>query len=206
MAIPAFDALGRHFRLREMVESRTARRDPEIWAAQQDPPDYVIHNLERLVNLILDPLRDAFDWPIVVNSGYRCEALNRAVGGSPRSQHQVGQAADIKLAPGWKLEDAPAAIRKGRVRELLPDSAPPMAWLFAELATEEPALDPANGVTHPYPFDQLIHEYGTFPAPSWVHVSFGPKHRRQVMAATSEHGYIRTTSYAELTAAMAQLG
>ena len=206
MTIPAFDALGRHFRLREMVESRTARRDPEMWAAQQDPPDYVLHNLERLVNLILDPLRDAFGHPILVNSGYRCDALNAAVGGSPRSQHRLGQAADIRLAPGWTLEDAPPAIRNGRVRELLPNDAPAMAWLFAELATEEEALEPSNGVVHPYPFDQLIHEYGQFPAPAWVHVSMGPKHRRQVMAATRKHGYIRTGSYSELGAAMAQLG
>ena len=164
MTIPWGDALGRHFRLREMVESRTARRDPEMWAAQENPPDYVLHNLERLVNLVLDPLRDAFDHPILVNSGYRCEALNAAVGGSPRSQHRLGQAADIRLAPGWTLEDAPAAIRNGRVRDLLPDNAPPMAFLFAELATEEdPRLEPSGGVVHLYPFDQLIHEYGVVP-------------------------------------------
>ena len=201
MTIPWGDALGRHFRLREMVESRTARRDPEMWAAQENPPEHVVHNLERLVNLVLDPLRDAFDHPILVNSGYRCEALNAAVGGSPRSQHRLGQAADIRLAPGWTLEDAPAAIREGRVRELLPDDAPPMAFLFAELATEEEGLEPGS-VVHPYPFDQLIHEFGSWPAPAWVHVSIGPRHRRQVLAATRRHGYIRTGSYAELASAM----
>ena len=196
MTIPWGDALGRHFRLREMVESRTARRDPEMWAAQEDPPDYVLHNLEKLVNNVLDPLRDAFDWPILVNSGYRCPALNEAVGGSPRSQHRLGQAADIKLAPGWKLENAPSRIRDGAVRGFLPDDAPPMAWLFAELAVDEG-----------YAVDQLIHEYGEFPTPSWVHVSHKlTANRGQIMAATRKHGYIRTSSYLELTSAMAQLG
>jgi len=31
------------------------------------------------------------------------------------------------------------------------------------------------------PFDQLIWEYGTTKEPAWVHVSFGPRNRRQVL-------------------------
>ena len=34
--------------------------------------------------------------PIIVNSGFRCEAVNRQVGGVRNSQHLVGQAADIR--------------------------------------------------------------------------------------------------------------
>lgn len=36
-------------------------------------------------------------WPINISSGYRCPALNRAVGGVTKSQHMKGEAADIRL-------------------------------------------------------------------------------------------------------------
>lgn len=52
-------------------------------------------NIEALVDNILDPLRKAWGKPIIVTSGYRSPALNKAVGGVATSQHQQGQAADI---------------------------------------------------------------------------------------------------------------
>ena len=54
-------------------------------------------NIEALVANVLDPVRDEYGKPIYVNSGYRCEKHNKAVGGVPRSQHIVGEAADISL-------------------------------------------------------------------------------------------------------------
>jgi hypothetical protein len=40
-------------------------------------------------------LREWYGKPIIVNSGYRCEALNKAIGGAKSSQHMLGEAADI---------------------------------------------------------------------------------------------------------------
>ena len=60
------------------------------------PPE-ARQNIEALVANVLDPLREAYGKPIYVNSGYRCEKHNKAVGGVPRSQHMLGQAADISL-------------------------------------------------------------------------------------------------------------
>ena len=54
-------------------------------------------NIEALVAEVLDSVRDEYGKPIYVNSGYRCEKHNAAVGGVPRSQHMVGEAADISL-------------------------------------------------------------------------------------------------------------
>lgn len=51
--------------------------------------------LTALVDNVLDPLRTWWGKPITVNSGYRCPALNKAVGGSATSQHMSGQATDI---------------------------------------------------------------------------------------------------------------
>ena len=44
---------------------------------------------------LLEKIRAHFDRPITINSGCRCEAHNRAVGGSKNSQHLIGRAADI---------------------------------------------------------------------------------------------------------------
>lgn len=52
--------------------------------------------LDDLVTNVLDPLREAWGYPIKVTSGYRCEKLNKAVGGVASSQHMKGQAADIQ--------------------------------------------------------------------------------------------------------------
>ncbi len=65
-------------------------------------------NLQWLCVDILQPLRDEVG-PIVVTSGYRCLALNRAIGGAERSQHMTGQAADI-VVPGMAPMDVATAI------------------------------------------------------------------------------------------------
>lgn len=57
--------------------------------------EIVCSNLKNLVSHILDPLREIYGKPIKVNSGYRCEELNKIVGGVKNSQHQYGQAVDI---------------------------------------------------------------------------------------------------------------
>lgn len=57
--------------------------------------DLEIDNLTRLCQKVLQPLRDVYGSPIIVNSGYRSERVNKAVGGVPTSQHRRGEAADI---------------------------------------------------------------------------------------------------------------
>lgn len=50
-----------------------------------------------LVQLLQD-IRDHFGAPVVITSGYRTAAHNKAVGGAPYSQHCYGRAADIRVA------------------------------------------------------------------------------------------------------------
>lgn len=57
----------------------------------------VADNLIRLVDNVLDPLRTAYGKPITVSSGYRCEKLNRLVGGVTNSDHLLGMAADLDV-------------------------------------------------------------------------------------------------------------
>ncbi len=54
-------------------------------------------NLARLAANVLEPIRAAAGRPVRITSGLRVPALNRAVGGSPRSDHMDGRAADIQI-------------------------------------------------------------------------------------------------------------
>lgn len=52
-------------------------------------------SIKALVDEVLQPLRDAWGEPLAINSGYRCQEVNKAVGGVPTSQHTKGEAADV---------------------------------------------------------------------------------------------------------------
>lgn len=67
------------------------------------PDETSTNNLIALVDNILDPLREWYGKPIIVNSGYRCNKLNTAVKGAKNSQHIFGEAADITA--GSKTEN-----------------------------------------------------------------------------------------------------
>lgn len=65
----------------------------------------------RLLAVNLQVLRDYFNKPVIVVSGYRTPKHNKAVGGKPRSQHMKAKAGDIKI-PGVKPKDVAQAIEK----------------------------------------------------------------------------------------------
>lgn len=81
----------KYFSFQEMERSDTAVR----YAIDNSIPENLKNNVARLVDNVLDPLREAWGRPLAVSSGYRCPALNRAVGGSATSHHMNGMAADI---------------------------------------------------------------------------------------------------------------
>ena len=81
----------KYFTIKELCRSTTADRKGIDNRCGSD----IEANLTALVDNVLDPLREWYGKPIVVNSGYRCPALNKAVGGATTSQHMSGQAADI---------------------------------------------------------------------------------------------------------------
>lgn len=83
--------MGKYFSINELSKSDTANSK----GIDNTPSKSIKDNLEALIVNILDPLREAYGKPIIVNSGYRSEALNEAVKGAKRSQHVYGEAADI---------------------------------------------------------------------------------------------------------------
>lgn len=80
-----------HFNLAEFERSETAAR----LGLPIVTPDRLVTNIRLLCERILEPLRAELGAPIVVLSGYRPPAINKAVGGSPRSEHIDARAADI---------------------------------------------------------------------------------------------------------------
>jgi hypothetical protein len=89
--------LSPHFRLSELLDSPTARAK----GLANDPTPEIEANLEKLCRDALEPIR-AKVGPLVLNSGYRSDAVNSAVGGSKTSAHSFGLAADLKPPNGCK--------------------------------------------------------------------------------------------------------
>lgn len=81
----------KYFTIKELTESATAT----IKELDNTPTEQVEKNLTILVEKILDPLREMYGKPIIVNSGYRSPEVNVAVNGSKTSQHVLGEAVDI---------------------------------------------------------------------------------------------------------------
>ena len=87
--------LSPNFYLDEFTRSQVAvRHDITI---SVEPDSLVLENLRRLCVNVLQPLREALG-PVHVTSGYRPLAVNILVGGSSRSQHIDGLAADIVVS------------------------------------------------------------------------------------------------------------
>ena len=91
------EQLSPHFKLSELLASGTAKSK----GLDNDPSPEVLANLRRLCVEALEPIR-AKVGPLKINSGYRSDAVNRAVGGSTTSAHSFGLAADLHPAAGCK--------------------------------------------------------------------------------------------------------
>ena len=84
--------LSKNFTVAELSKSEAATRQ----GLDNTPSMTVIDNLQQLVDNILQPIRDKFG-AVVVTSGYRSPAVNKAIGGSTTSDHCKGFAADFEV-------------------------------------------------------------------------------------------------------------
>jgi len=82
--------LSRHFDLATLIHSDTALER----GIDNTPSPDIIENLRSLAQG-LDQVQDLLGAPLEISSGYRCPTLNKAVGGTERSQHCEGLAADF---------------------------------------------------------------------------------------------------------------
>ena len=99
--------LSEHFVLSEFIESETAKKKK----IDNTPNSEIISHIQELVDKIVEPLRKAWGSGIKINSGYRCPALNKAIGGSSTSAHTTGWAADMKPVNG-KISEFKSFVMK----------------------------------------------------------------------------------------------
>jgi hypothetical protein len=90
MPVDLSQKLSDHFALHEFIDSQTASRK----GIDNTPSQEVVDRLRKLCTDILEPARAALG-PMRISSGFRCEKLNVAIGGSKTSAHCKGYAADV---------------------------------------------------------------------------------------------------------------
>lgn len=83
--------LSENLSLAECTKSLTAKR----LGINNEPDEWVTENLRQTAVNVFQPVRDCLGVPIYVSSGYRSAELNKAIGGSVRSQHVEGRALDL---------------------------------------------------------------------------------------------------------------
>lgn len=83
--------ISKHISYKEATRSNTAMR----LGITNLPNGYQLSNMEAVAEAVFEPLRKWVGGPIRINSFFRCEELNTAIGGSSRSQHCEGRAIDI---------------------------------------------------------------------------------------------------------------
>tara|TARA_R100001480_G_scaffold86034_1_gene93783 strand:- start:530 stop:994 length:465 start_codon:yes stop_codon:yes gene_type:complete len=92
------ERISEHVSYREGVKSNTATR----LNIDNTPDSYALSNMTAISIHLFEPLRRWVGGPIKINSFYRSEDLNKAIGGSSRSQHCQGRAIDIDDTFGYK--------------------------------------------------------------------------------------------------------
>lgn len=98
----------KYFNFRELLHSNVALQNDVLNLPPREDAAKIYFNLVVLVDNLLDPIRERFAVPMIITSGYRCERLNKLVGGVDNSQHMKGEAVDFCFAGFSKKEMAAA--------------------------------------------------------------------------------------------------
>lgn len=85
--------LSKNLSLAEMIRSESAKRK----GISNIPTEEHLANMKKLAINVFQPIRDHFNVPIHISSGYRSLELNKAIKGSKTSQHCTGEAIDIDM-------------------------------------------------------------------------------------------------------------
>lgn len=119
------------FTLPELLTSSTADKK----RINNAPSFAVVENLNKLCQLVLDPARAELNAPITVTSGFRCRALNVAVGGVSNSQHLTGCAADLQCKDLQRLFDI--LKRNPNIDQLLFERSKNSTWLHVSISVAD---------------------------------------------------------------------
>lgn len=122
--------ISKHITLLEATKSQTATRSK----IDNTPNEVQLEAMRLVAEVCFEPIREHFGIPLVVSSFFRCEALNKAVGGSKTSQHCKGEAIDID-ADGSSVtnkqifEWAKANLKFDQLINEYPDETGNPAWV-----------------------------------------------------------------------------
>lgn len=125
--------LTENFTFEEMIDSATAKAK----GINNTPNQKETENITKLCETILQPIRNKYGKPITVTSGFRCEKLNKAVGGVPTSQHRFGEAADIICASNkqlWNVITEMIRRKEITVGQLINEKN--LSWIHISLPTK----------------------------------------------------------------------
>ena len=160
--------LSQHFTLGELCKTSAKTADGNI------PSHVHIENLKRLCGW-LEMLRDEWNRrygegndPIIINSGYRSEAVNKAVGGVSGSNHLTGCAADIRVAGMEQLV---------RYATILLDISDERLRVLAGASEQVRAGDGTSGMSQE-DFDELLLERSP-KGGYWLHFAVRPTGNRR---------------------------
>lgn len=132
--------LSPHFTLEELMSSNKARS----LGIDNTPPQELMPRLVLLADM-LERIRSTLGVPVIVSSGYRCPALNRAVGSSSTSDHPQGHAADF-AAPAFGtpyqicLQLAPL-VSVLSIGQLIHESVGGKTWVHVSTRTPDKAVN-----------------------------------------------------------------
>ena len=93
--------ISEHITLLEATKSQTATRNK----IDNMPNEQQLEAMKLVAERCFEPIRNHFGVPLTVSSFFRCDALNKSVGGSKTSQHVKGEAIDID-ADGSSITNA----------------------------------------------------------------------------------------------------
>ena len=86
----------KYFSITEFTRSDTAIR----LGIDNTAPLEIRNNIRLMVETVLDRIRQDWGSPIIISSGYRCDKLNKAVGGAENSGHKYGFCCDMQVSGG----------------------------------------------------------------------------------------------------------
>jgi uncharacterized protein YcbK (DUF882 family) len=94
--------LSEHFTLEELTHTDHREFD-------NTPNENELQNLKRLAAFLEEVKTVLGGKPVMINSAFRCKAVNDAVGSKDSSQHRIGAAADIRI-PGMTPDEVVKAV------------------------------------------------------------------------------------------------
>lgn len=135
--------LTEHFTLEELAYTSKKGYDLKNIA-------YAMQDLDKMQALaeFAERVRDVIGCPMIITSGFRCDELNKAVGGSDKSRHRLCEAIDF-IPKNKTIEEAIMLIFKSKTLEygqLIYEKTKNNKWIHISMGTKKQKLTYSDGI------------------------------------------------------------